>query len=470
MKTNEQAVIHLSDSDPALFERFLLLAMDQFGEVFNKYKDTLCVRETDGKWTADFEVPVHNALYMCIRDYRRMLGGNDSGRPIDGTLLRAFLMQQATMGSEYVGVDEVDEAVAYMTEIRELNSAYAVVTVMDQIQRWLRKRRMNDAMRRIMRVDGWDPEVMKASLDAAVNAVQLSAMKTSFKFGDCLNENLTVAKRYPITGMNEMNAVFGGGFCHGEYSLFIASTGAGKTVMALQGLRVLFVTTEQGPAELEPRIISSFCNIPFSQVRDGVDMKSLAGFQRDAIARLRKNLDGRLWIEDWSKTRGASLSEDIDGLVDRYEKQYGKMDVLVFDWLGGALGELSKEDMHVYRLILHNTGETLGKLADSRNMIVVSFAQANFVQAKNRKKVDISMIAECKSVGNKAENIYGMSCLLLPDAEDDDVRDAYKEEQYLYASKSRKSRGIGCRMWRDFDYQRFTDRRPTRGMPTVAQN
>ena len=101
---------------------------------------------------------------------------------------------------------------------------------------------------------------------------------------------------------------------------------------------------------------------------------------------------------------------------------------------------------------------------------MVSFAQANFVQAKNRKKVDISMIAECKSVGNKAENIYGMSCLLLPDAEDDDVRDAYKEEQYLYASKSRKSRGIGCRMWRDFDYQRFTDRRPTRGMPTVAQN
>lgn len=466
--------LYISDQDPQLFERMVLRVIDSSRQAFERYKTTLC-KTDNAAWTQGFMVPAHNAIYMALHEYHSILSAHPVYKPADENIFRAFITQQASQGSAYIGLDEIDEAVDYLRELRQMDEASSRVIVDAEYERWIKKSRLNSAMNAIQQIDGWDPDVLINKVTAAGKMDETLKGKTRFEFGECMDMHLPVRQRYPLPDMNDFNRVLGGGFAHGEFSGIIAPTGGGKTVMALQiatglatnGLKVLMVTTEQSPRELEPRIVSAKCRIPFRELRDGFDLRKLPKFQQDSIMHVRQTLRNQLWIEDWSQKRGVSIMDDLDGLILDFIKEHGHLDALVFDWLGGALGELTKNDMNNYRLIMKNSGECLGKLADIHDIITVSFAQANIKQAWNKRKVDATMTGECKSVFDKAENIYGISCLLAPDALEDDVSKSYKDEQFFYSSKSRKAPGLGCTLWRDFDFQCFTDRKPAR-RPDVA--
>lgn len=89
---------------------------------------------------------------------------------------------------------------------------------------------------------------------------------------------------------------------------------------------------------------------------------------------------------------------------------------------------------------------------------VFGFAQAAMAQAANKPRVDQTMIAECKSLGNSATGVWGISAMTEafdPNAPGSET--TFRDDQYLYLAKARKSQGGLIKLRRQFQFQRFVE-------------
>jgi hypothetical protein len=379
------------------------------------------------------------------------------------TLLRSFLQSSADEGSPNLGLDEIDEAVTYVAELQAMDSAESVALASAGYEYWLKKRRFQRMYQSVTSQEDWSPEELleKAQREQSQISKTSSKVRTKFRFGEGIDAQKFNLQRFS-TGIAKLDGCTGGGWARTEHVLWIAPTGAGKTVMACQqavqlarqGLLGVLITTEQDHEELEPRIISAFANIPFERIKDGIDLTKLTVEETKNVRAVQASLQDNLFIEDWVSNRELTVESDLDKLVEDYKKEHGRCDFVILDWIGGAI-TAGISDASQLRLMYQNTADCMSNLAKKHNMLTQSFAQAHPKQAQNKPKVDQGMISECKTIGRNATYIFGISA--MEEAEMADNKTSFRKEQFLHCSKGRKSLPFPVRVKREFEYQRFRD-------------
>lgn len=270
-------------------------------------------------------------------------------------------------------------------------------------------------------------------------------------------------QRIPFSpAMGILNNALGGGLGRKEHIVFVGPTGSGKTVMAcqlaanmaLQGNKVCYVTTEQPAIEIMPRMLSNLSSygaepgkIPFRLIKDGINKSILSPEQVKSLEYISGKLKGNLGIEEWL---GSGLTaSDLEATVRKFVTRYGSIDVLILDWIGGALA--SELDPDLKRSNYLDAATKMKDLAYSYNMATISMAQAVAGTEKVRYISD-RHIAECKTLHREAVAGFGISALANVS---ENTETTYQNEQYLYAFKSRKAPGLAIDITRRFDYQTF---------------
>lgn len=269
------------------------------------------------------------------------------------------------------------------------------------------------------------------------------------------------------SGIGKLDRNLGGGFRCGESTIFAATTGGGKTVMACQmagqfagmGRKTIFVTTEQQPNELTPRFLSNMCSIPIEEFhRDfqgaGTTIIPNHVLQNTEysvkVANSLNVLHSHVKYIDWSGGDGMSIEKDLDPAIDAIvndPEDPFEAEVLIFDWLGGALKKDANKDLRIMYL---DGAEYLHNIAKQRKISVLFFAQLNKVKARNRARCDSSMLAECTSLPDKASNAIYVSSVMSDEGEN-----SYSMTQKMNVDKARKGPMGTLDVIRDFKHQRF---------------
>ena len=408
----------------------------------------------------DFTTQAINALYTCVLRHREI---RDKGRNGMSRDFAEIILKQVSMDPRGpIDPSEIEAALAVFDQAMGLDINEATQIVRLGFIYWLRRRRMTRVMNGQTSRSSWDPAKLTELLAVHKKVIdQLLVLdQEAFVAFDQVQEPPPV-DLIP-SALRACDLSLGGGFGRREFSLIIAPSGGGKTAFAtqlaasfgLQGHKVLFITTEQPPSELLPRIASNRCGILFEKVRQGIQRDNLTAKEYERYEKLRASLARNLYFADWSRDRSRSIRANLQAEIDRFIAANQRLDVLLFDWIGGALGARTGGDQHALRLAFQDTGDALADMAREFGAVVIGFGQAAIGTTRCKKKIDQDDIAECKSLGRAATNVIGISALR---EETDDDGPNYAKVQYLFVSKARKSAG-GChRFRRDFEFQRLAD-------------
>ncbi len=409
----------------------------------------------------DFMRPIPNALYRCVRKYReaKLDVGAQPNRELVATILKQIAMEPHGV----IGPDDVHDALTVFDQIMALDTYQATEMVRVGCIYWLRKRRAFLVIQNETAMNpSWDPG--KISQTLAVHNKLIDDLLVGTEGPFVAFDQIAEPPRVELipSGLRACDDSLGGGFGKGEFTLVIAPSGGGKTTFGcqlaatfgLQGNKVLFITTEQPPSDLQPRIVSNVCGIPCSRLRGGLQQSALSLDERGRYEKICVSLGANLHFADWSKSRSRSIQTDLRAEVERFVAKHGRVDVVIFDWIGGALGPGLGKDQHALRLAFQDTGDALAAIARELGVVVIGFGQAAIGSTRGKKRIDQDDIAECKSLGRSATNVIGISALR---DETDDDGPSYSQIQYLFVSKARKSAG-GCRRFRrQFELQRLAD-------------
>lgn len=288
-----------------------------------------------------------------------------------------------------------------------------------------------------------------------------------FGFGHGID---TIRVDVPRTRISLHNVTtrLGGGFGKGESYLFFGPNGAGKTVVtcqlaaefALHGLKGLVISTEQPHFELEPRIVSNICGVPFNLIKDGVNATSVAGFSAEQRAKYRelrdKLTEKNLLFYDWPKGSRRSVTAGMEEDLMRAADKLGGLDFFILDWLGSALGEASSEP-GALRLMIKNGADTTAIFAssDKLNCIGIVNAQATASLSVNKPRLDQTCLGECKSASDNMTGLIGLT--LMYDKNNPEDPTAVDPVQAWSIPKTRKGTPGNAKVRRDFAYQRYSN-------------
>ena len=274
------------------------------------------------------------------------------------------------------------------------------------------------------------------------------------------SENPT-AQRYPVE-LQVLNDFHGGGFRKGEATMVVAPTGGGKTILALQaavslaidcGLRGVFVTTEQEKHELMPRIYSMRACIPFARIVDG-DYRSLNSDEVSRVkvldVQLKQHLEFIHWKDVVKDTPGGTIQQFLDGQLDIIEQDLSghRLDFVVLDWIGGGIFFDYRVHGSGKRHALVECANFMARLAERRNLVVVSTVQANITKSSGQKAISVDMVDEAPAASQGQTTVIGVSGLM------DDTR---AKVQFFHSAKVRKGAQEVRPVRAEFEFQRFAD-------------
>ena len=425
----------------------------------------LCKNAETGDVIDDFQDVLANAVYTVLTKYMFcFVGGGAVFKPMDATTARVLL--NTLIDEQLLLLNEVDPAVELFVECMQISPGQVELFVRNGFTYWLQKRRAQWMYSKQVQSDDWNPVQVFAEIQRSLEALNITGEPK--KYGRSFDSGFDVkdfdVERYS-SGLRSLDKALGGGFGRKEFTLVIAGTGAGKTVMAcqlglqfaLQGKKGVIITTEQPHDQLVVRIASNYCNIPFEQIKDGLKEEILSADQMPKYAAMRIALHNRLFFENWLEDRSKSIISDLDYYIRGFIGEHGKIDFLILDWIGGALGSMNHTDVAAIRHTYQFTADKLSDLAITHNIPTIGFAQAHPQQAANKRNIDSTMMSECKSMGRNATNIIGISALMDNEQSDENVP-IYHADQFFWVSKARKSSGGQVRFRRRFAFQRIEER------------
>ena len=464
MDAQQDAVEQLVDSHTDWFEGMLLGCLMTDNEFFVKCHRVLCMDPIKGLFVSEFDTKMDNAIYKALCTYKSCVG--IEAPPMTADFSRVLLTNMARQ-ADLIGLDEVETAVMRMVQLQTENPvAVALPLAESGFGYWLKKVRTVRTMRSATSAAHWKPDEILSQVLTQTDPIQAAnAGESLFEFGHGISTKRLDVERVKIS-LASLSKALGGGLGKKEAVLIVAASGSGKTVLATQlagDLAIakqygVLITTEQPHEELEVRVLSNFCNIPFNQIVDKFDPALLNATQYDRYQEFMQKINGKFYILDWLTDRSKSILVDLEEEIRRAKKKLGRLDWLIFDWIGGALGSLSANDAQVIRFIYQLTADKLADLARKYNIIVVAFAQGHPTLATNKARVDASTISECKTMHRNMTVGVGITAIFEDQAPGEmEGAPIFKERQSFYLFKTRKSAGFSVPFRRQFGFQRMID-------------
>ncbi len=462
MSTGPNTETNLIDSQADWFEAQVLAACCRSAKFYDRFKDIICVSDNPREVENDFSYPCDNIIYKIIGSYRASMAGHAGMDAVHPDFMHVSLRAMAQSGDMLP--EQVEQAVQRV-QFLATQPCESVLPILEQgVGYWVSKNRARKAAAQAAADLRWTPDELLQKISRIARVGHAAAGENyEHLFGDGWERGEPVVERIS-SGIARLDRVMGGGFGMKEMTLMIGSTGAGKTVFACQlastfarnGSPGILATTEETHVQLEPRIVSNVCQIPFDQIKDGIQLDKLSREKADLVRDLRVQIGKKLVILDWINDRSKTVTEDLANEVQKFRETYGcPARWMIFDWLGGALGHLENKDLAVMRLIMARTADKLADIAYQENMVVIALAQGNILQCRNNMRVDSACLAENKSLGRKATTILGISQLQEQVDAMSNGEPPFARKQFIYVSKARKGVGGLIPIHRAFEFQRF---------------
>lgn len=470
-KTNNTPLsAQLMETSSELYERYLLAALDKDEDLWNAASRFICWNNERRFFVNDFEYALHYPIYMAMRGWRQLQSecGMNNFSSLSEMAMDLQFQHLSAQLNPIIDARNIEEAKRlYLSIQQSISREDALSVVLPTWKTWINRRKLQSAFLDLTRSGFSDADSVIRSANQLRDEILQAGQEedTCAEFGDGIDQGEQFVERIPLGhNFSQLNTCLGGGLGKTEHIMFVAPTGAGKTVLACQlaadaastGKQVVLISTEQHSRELEPRIISALgssngVKIPFDLIKDGGNYTTiLSENQYKAYKRVRETLRGKLHFENWLGS-GMSVIDNLEAIVRKREQQYGTIDVLILDWIGGALVS-GVSDPGIKRQCYLDAAYTMKEIAVSHNIACVSFAQAT-ADAVGKSKVTEKYLAEAKTMHREAVAAFGISAMRITDSEEDSA--SYADTQYVYCFKSRKAIGRFFQVKRNFALQRF---------------
>ena len=470
-KNTEELYKDVVSQAPEWFEESIVWYALFNKSVFATLNQVVC-RTENNSWCSDFLNPICEVLYRAAKIAREMASPNDPEQLGKSIILSA--LHASTADFRAATQSDVLAAMRLYDSLAADDRAQVEKTVRGGLRTWLLSRRSSKLAVSHMANRASTAAGMLTKLSSDVRFITSATGTTRHMLEGSAGLFMTPsagATDIMPTGLFRLDYRMGGGIARKESALVIAAPGVGKTVFALQlaiesslrGRLVVFITTEQPFEELRPRIIANKCNYDFAKISHGVDIHQLPDPYKIAAYKLAASLKNRFYCFDWNQDPTSIEGGGIEHEMDLAEKAAGRpVDLVVLDWLGGALTKDCQNDKDKKRLALQIAADRMATIAKERDTRTVAMAQANKKSGLNNRYVDIGCVPENHTLDQAMTLVLGLSGMYSKEARvaiqqggDYGSYDLFDIDQSVFISKARKGVGGHVPIKRNFKYQRF---------------
>lgn len=458
---SEEAIKRLVESNPETYERQLLSCWARDVELRGRLGDVLKVGPFRQPYEL-FEFP-RNLLAFHALDLALAIDPN----PTKGIVASA-LKVMVDQGKLQMGA--LDEHLNDIGQLLSMDMADVEKFAKAGLGYWL-KERWSKLIVTQSRLERWAPDRLGDMLSEALNRINnIVAPPKQRSFAvDVVDQIGQDIVPMLVTRIPELNIQLGGGLGVGDSYLVIGARGSGKTLLgcnwAVDAIRMnaskaAIITTEMTASQLYLRLLADMAEIPYDKIARGIPKKDVIFSDwKDRLDRAKALLQENLRIYEWPREGGVSAIEALPKTLETLYKEMGGLHMVVFDWIGGALGAMEVDPGKV-RMLLQITADRMASLATEYKITTVSTAQAHVDRGLNKPWVDDSSLAECKQLGRNKVGVIGITAMFRSGEVDDlgkqDSR--FADEQGLCISKARFGVGGYARVLRKFSNMRFESR------------
>lgn len=481
----EEVLLKEFNLDPTSIERWIMLGIIRSGRFYREVRPRVCPRQKDGRLRHDFLAPRYNQLYAAADRFWRLMDKSvlEPDIEIPRRLLETLLVADVKIGR----VTEEEHAVI-LEEIANFFYSYAVLppALMKSLHRpletWLSMRNATFAINTIHREAGIRL-ISMADVREVVDAFSKdsNAGKNRIVKGTDLARRQIVQHARITTGITDLDRAIGGGIGRGEVMLAAGANGAGKTVLACQmalhfavcGLNVLYCSTEEGPEKLIQRKLCNYTNVRYEHF---VNRAELAGNHTEAktvdvipgfiltdpnsseLAQMFfNNVLPHIDYLDWAQGEGLVVKDQLESDLNKYRENHGRWpDVLIFDWIGGAIDQGEKPEH-----LRHRYYEAVNCIVDLTkahpSMASIVLAQVDKAKAARQTEIKMIHLAECKAMSDNVTIFVGISSLSRNEKADDFPNENLSDIQFLNVDKARFGPKGKVKVLRHFQFQRFAN-------------
>lgn len=468
---NEDTARKWVDDNGDWFERAVLwFAIHDMG-MWKWLSSVVCIA-AGGGMSRDFSAPIYTAVYLTIAKQRAALGIRVQGK----VSREAYVLGVQTAASEgkIMGLSEVPSAVALYDELSVQDYSQLQEVVRVGLSYWLSKQRAGVLLTSVLAYRDWSAGNLLDRLSAEVGHVSSKLAPTGHvsEFATSLMNRRNTKVECLASGLHGLDMLLGGGFHKGDGHLVIAAPGVGKTVFssqlamdfALRNHVVCLITTEQPMDQLEPRWVANKCGVAYDTIARGFTLHTLPPAAREKALRLMRSVANRLFVFDWRKHRKSVLGGGIEEEIHTCQERAGRCDVVILDWLGGALTDDVRDDKDKKRLAIQNTADRMAYLAHEHHLPTITLCQAHKVKGVNNMYVGVAEVPDCKTVDQAMAAVIGVTGMFSDEAKQK-IREGgdphgiglYGDKQYFFMSKGRHSVGGHAVFRRNFRYMRMED-------------
>ncbi len=219
-----------------------------------------------------------------------------------------------------------------------------------------------------------------------------------------VEKRLIIENRNPVTAMEGLNEIIGGGLSGGELAILLAPTGGGKSMglvklasnAILDGKKAIYYSLEMKEEKIGHRFDAALNNIPLKYVTEYVD-------KIRETSEYIKNKGGDLFIKEFPT--GTASVNTLRAHLQALEREHGiKPDVIFVDY-ADIMKSTSEYSERRYNLT--SIYECLRALAMEINIPIWTATQANR-DAINSPKFDLKVISESLGKAQTADLILGL--------------------------------------------------------------
>lgn len=480
------------ERNPETLERELIFGMMRHYRFYIEMRDQICPRDAaTGVYRRDFVTDRYNTLFQALDAYWRKFDSSLAWAAVDvpapDKIIIAYIVDW--INKKAVNMEKTNPLLAEIEE--ELPLARQITLDMCrtnansvEFATWMEERIAAGMMGTLTKLQSQKKLTLAQIRELTAPSAAYAASQSKVSTGE---EVMMRSRSYSPawrTKLKDLDRALGGGIRRKEAWLVAALTGGGKTVFANQLLwafieqeaNTVFVTTEQAPDDLIPRILSNAAEVPISQFIEQ-ELQTDAAQNNPALERVVLNVPAWMWTADYTKNTLAnvrelmrkyvrfidwsggdrnSIKQHLEPELQRLRANGWKPDILIFDWLGGALEQSNDPDRT--RLIYKQAADDFVLLCRTQNYAGVMTMQLAQGMATDKRDIKVNTLSECKHCADRMHGFIGISGIHDRTEMESQMRKPRLQRiQFMYVDKARTGPGGSVRVVQNFALQRFED-------------